>query len=283
VTSTLTKGLSDTNKPAPRIRVFETWVHGVNKQAAAEQLHSFFEERRPRQIVTVNLDFLRIARAMPAFNQVINRADLAVPDGAPLVWIARYLGLEGCERVTGPDLIEACATLSARHGYRIFLLGAAPGTADEAAGALEERFPGAQVCGTYSPPEHDYPFPADVDAEIVARVAAARPDALFVAFGCPKQDLWIDAHREELGIPVSIGVGGSFSFLNGSVARAPEAMQRLGLEWTHRLYSEPGRLWRRYLLQDLPFAGRLLLAETARRVRLTRKTTLELEVARIGE
>jgi N-acetylglucosaminyldiphosphoundecaprenol N-acetyl-beta-D-mannosaminyltransferase len=269
--------------PAPRIRVFDTWVHAVNKDTAAQRLEAFLAEGRPRQVVTVNLDFLRIAKSLPQFNQVINGADLAVPDGAPLVWIARYLGLETSERVTGPDLIEACARLSAEHGYRMFLLGAAPGVADQAARVLEERFPGAQVCGTYSPPEHPYPFPPEVDDEIVSRVTAARPDALFVAFGCPKQDLWIHAHRETLGVPVSIGVGGSFSFLNGAVARAPESLQRWGLEWAHRLYSEPNRLWRRYLLQDLPFAGRLLLAESARRMRLTRKDTLELEVAGYGE
>jgi N-acetylglucosaminyldiphosphoundecaprenol N-acetyl-beta-D-mannosaminyltransferase len=268
---------------APRIRVFDTWVHAVDRQSAAERLRTFFEEGRPRQVVTVNLDFLRIAKTLPQFNQIINGADLAVPDGAPLVWIARYLGLKTRERVTGPDLIEACAALSAEHGYRMFLLGAGPGVAEQAAAVLEERFPGSQVCGTYSPPEHAYPFPAELDDDIVSRVRAARPDALFVAFGCPKQDLWIHAHREELGVPVSIGVGGSFNFLNGSVARAPEGFQRWGLEWVHRLYSEPRRLWRRYLLQDAPFAGRLLLAETARRMRLTRKDTLELEVAGYGE
>ncbi len=262
----------------PRIRVFDTWVHAVNRRTAAQRLAAFFDDGRSHQVVTVNLDFLRIARSWPAFNQIINAADLAVPDGAPLVWIARYLGLDVCERVTGPDLIERCAALSAQRGYRLFLLGAAPRVAERAAVALQERYPGAQVCGTYSPPEHAFPFPGEVDDHIVARVRAARPDALFVAFGCPKQDLWIHQHREELAVPVSIGVGGSFNFLSGTVARAPEGLQGLGLEWVHRLYSEPRRLWRRYLLQDVPFATQLLLAETARRMRLTRKQTLALEV-----
>jgi len=270
-TTTLNPGL-------PRIRVFQTWVHGVNRRTAAERLHALLEDGRPHQVVTVNLDFLRIARSMPAFNQIINEADLAVPDGKPIVWIARYLGLRACERVTGPELMEACAELSALRGYRMFFLGAAPGVAEQAAKALAQRYPGAQVCGAFSPPESDYPFPPEVDCEMVSRVRAAAPDVLFVAFGCPKQDLWIAEHKDGLGVPVSIGVGGSFNFLSGEIPRAPRRLQGMGLEWTHRLYREPRRLWRRYLLQDVPFAGQILLAEGARRIGLSQIHALALEL-----
>jgi len=261
----------------PRFRVLSTLVHAVDRDASAAFLARCLEDRRPHQIVTVNVDFLRLAQSSAAFSAVINGADLAVPDGKPLVLMARYLGLSACERVTGIDLIETAARLSMEHGHSIFLLGGAEGVAEQAKQALEAGFPGAQICGAYSPPPAAYPFPPDLDAEITRRVKAARPDVLFVGFGCPKQDLWIHDHLEALDVPVSVGIGGSFSFLAGLLPRAPLALQRLGLEWLFRLYQEPGRLGRRYLREDLPFVLRLVRLEIGRRLRAGGDPILEVE------
>ena len=261
----------------PRFRVLDTLVHAVDGRTRTSLLQRWLQDERPRQMVTVNVDFLRHANALPSFKQLINDADLAVPDGKPLVLAARYLGLSSCERVTGPDVIEACARLSAEHGYRIFLLGGAHGVAEAAQRALEHAYPGVQICGAYAPPPADYPFPADLDAAISERVRAARPHVLFVGFGCPKQDLWIRDHLESLAVPLSVGIGGSFSFISGSVPRAPLPLQRLGLEWTYRLYQEPRRLWRRYLRDDLPFVLRIAAIEVGRRLRLARHPALEVE------
>jgi N-acetylglucosaminyldiphosphoundecaprenol N-acetyl-beta-D-mannosaminyltransferase len=269
--------LAPLTRPAlPRFRVFDTFVHAVSRSEVWYLLARFLEDGRPHQIVTVNLDFLRIARAHPAFNDVINASDLSVADGRPLAWMAGYLGLR-CDRITGPDLIEQLARLSTERGYKIYLLGGASGIPEQAAAALEKSYPGIQICGSYSPPLSDYPLPPEVDTEIVRRIEAARPDILLVGLGCPKQDLWISDHMDRLGVGVSIGVGGSFNFLSGHIGRAPSWLQRWGLEWVYRLYKEPRRLWRRYLLGDVPFALRLLFSEAARRLRLAGRSALSRE------
>jgi N-acetylglucosaminyldiphosphoundecaprenol N-acetyl-beta-D-mannosaminyltransferase len=278
----LVAGLNTTASELPQILdrfgVFETFVHAVDRATVTEALHHFVMERRPRQLVTVNVDFLRIARALPRLKDVINRADLAVADGVPLLWLARYLGLRQCERITGPDLIELAARLSAERGLRLYFLGGTSEALEGAKSALEGRYPGVQVCGMHAPPVADYPFTNDLDHEICSRIKEAAPDVLFVGFGCPKQDLWINDHMEELQVPVSVGIGGSFNFLAGRVSRAPERLQRAGLEWAYRLWAEPRRLWRRYLAQDMPFFLRLVLAEAITRLTRSPRRALTIEL-----
>jgi N-acetylglucosaminyldiphosphoundecaprenol N-acetyl-beta-D-mannosaminyltransferase len=210
----------------------------------------------PHQIVTVNLDFMRLARSDAEFRCIVNQADLAVPDGVPVLWAAKLLGDPLVERVTGVEIVEKGAVLAARRGYRLFLLGAAPGVAERAGAELVRRNPGLCVAGTYSPPFG--PSTPQEEERIADRIAAARPDLLFVAFGAPRQDVWIYQHGLALGVPVCVGVGGTFDILAGDVVRAPVWMQRRGLEWLHRLRQEPLRLWRRYLLGDLPLFVRVL-------------------------
>jgi len=137
----------------------------------------------------------------------------------------------------------------------VFLLGAAPGVADEAARTLQARYPRLRIAGVYSPP-----FGSETpeeDARMVQMIRDAEPGILFVALGAPRQDQWIRAHRHALGVPVAMGVGCVFDLLAGVVDRAPTWMQRTGLEWAFRLGQEPGRLWRRYIVEDIPTFGRL--------------------------
>jgi len=153
-------------------------------------------------------------------------------------------------------MIMACAQLAVKRGYSIFLLGAAPGVAYETAEVLQQRFPGLRIAGTYSPPSAEM---ADHDDDVCVRmVRAAQPDLLFVAFGAPKQEHWIRAHQATLNVPVCMGVGGSFDMLAGNVRRAPVWIQRHGLEWLYRLAQEPRRLWKRYIVHDLPVFVRLM-------------------------
>ncbi len=237
-------------------QILDVCVHRVTLSAVCAQMEAFIRSGRPHQIVTVNMDFIRLARQNPDFRAAVNAADLVVPDGVPVLWAARLLRRPLGERVTGVDLVEQGAALAAAHGYRVFLLGAAPGVADAAAAALVRRHPRLCLAGTYAPPMG--PFTAKEDARMVAAVRAARPHLLFVAFGAPRQELWIRAHLEELAVPVCVGVGGTFNFLSGAIPRAPVWMRRAGLEWAHRLAQEPGRLWRRYLVHDLPVFLRLV-------------------------
>jgi len=229
--------------------------------ATQKTIERYLDERKPRQIVTVNVDFLRIAKSLPEMREVINSSSLAVTDGVPLVWTGRYLGLRHCQRITGPDLIEVAARLSIQRGTRIFLLGGSEGAAEATRRRLEENYPGVQICGCYAPPEATYPFPQELDLAICERIKTSKPDILFVGFGCPKQDFWIRDHLEEIAVPVCVGIGGSFNFFSGATSRAPGWMQRSGLEWVYRLGLEPRRLWRRYILRDLPFVIQVAWSE----------------------
>jgi N-acetylglucosaminyldiphosphoundecaprenol N-acetyl-beta-D-mannosaminyltransferase len=179
--------------------------------------------------------------------RVNERAFMILADGMPLVWASRRSParrrLPG--RVPGSDLIFALSTLAARRGYRVFLLGGGPGVAEAAARNLEARDPGLNVVGIESPPSRALSA-AEHDA-IVARIRAARPDLLLVAFGQPKGELWLSGNIEALGVPVAVQVGASLDFAAGPIRRAPRWLQETGLEWAFRLYLEPRRLGRRYL------------------------------------
>jgi N-acetylglucosaminyldiphosphoundecaprenol N-acetyl-beta-D-mannosaminyltransferase len=148
---------------------------------------------------------------------------------------------------------------------RLFYLGGLPGSAERAAEAVRERYPGAQVCGAYCPSFEAWGTEAE-EARIAAAVREAAPDILLVGLGTPKQEKWIAANKDRLGVPVSIGVGASFEMAGGVVRRAPRWLQRIGMEWSFRLLQEPTRLWRRYMLRDLPcFVGLALRAVASRK------------------
>jgi N-acetylglucosaminyldiphosphoundecaprenol N-acetyl-beta-D-mannosaminyltransferase len=243
-------------------RILDITVHRATVAGVCQRIDEFIASGRPHQIVTVNMDFIRLSRSNLEFRDVVNAADLAVADGVPVLWLLRFTNQNPLERVTGVDLVQHAARLAAARGYRIFLLGAEPGVAKTAAATLVHQNPGLQIAGTYAPPFG--PFSAAEDERMLAQLKDARPDMLFVAFGAPRQDIWIYQHLEQLRIPVCIGVGGTFDILAGRRRRAPVWMQRRGLEWSFRLAQEPRRLVRRYLIGDLPLfvqvAGSRLLS-----------------------
>lgn len=241
---------------ANQIDLLNVRVDRVDFSAVMGQVRKAIQLRRPRQFVTVNVDFIKLAKADPSFRRLINTSDVSVADGMPLLWAARLIGAPLPERITGTDLVLGCAQMAAEEGHRLFLLGAAPGVAELAGAELQRRFPGLTICGTYAPPFGTWA--ENEDRHIVEYVQAARPDVLFVAFGAPRQDVWIREHMAELNVPVSIGIGGTLNFLAGKIRRAPQWMQDFGLEWLYRVAQEPGRLWKRYLLQDLPIFFQLL-------------------------
>ncbi len=227
--------------PVQTVRFLGIPVHNVDSREALQILEAFILARKPRQVVTVNPEFVMAAQRDAAFREVLLRANLSLPDGVGLLLGARIRGTPLKERVTGVDTVMRMAALAAARGYRLYLLGAAPGVAEEAARRLEATNPGLRVAGTYA----GSPAPEEEDA-IIARITAAAPDVLFVAYGAPKQDLWIARNLHRLGVPVAMGVGGAFDFIAGRAKRAPLWMQRAGLEWLHRLVHQPWR-WRRML------------------------------------
>jgi len=237
--------------PRKRVRILGIRVDDVTTSETLALMERFIAEGTPHQIVTLNPEFIMEAQRNPAFRVVLEEASLAIPDGYGVLWAARILGQPLRERVAGSDLLPLVAHLSAKKGYRLFLLGAAPGVAAKAAQILQEQNPGLQIAGTYA----GSPAPEE-EERIIQRVVKVRPDFLFVAYGAPHQDLWIHRNLAQLGVPVCMGVGGAFDFIAGIVPRAPLWMRRRGLEWLYRLWRQPWR-WRRMLA--LPhFAYRVL-------------------------
>lgn len=213
--------------------------------------------RRPHYIVTANVDFLAQARTDVELRRILLDAHLVLCDGTPVVWASRLLGNPLPERVAGSDLVPALIAIAEQKGLRAFFLGGTPESMSRAIANVKKAHPGLDLQG-FSPPFNQL---LEMDhEEIKRRITEARPDLLFVSFGCPKQEKWIAMHYQSLGVPVAIGVGGTIDFLAGQLKRAPVWMQRTGTEWMFRLLQEPRRLFRRYA-RDLGVFVTALIAQ----------------------
>lgn len=236
--------------PAPLTTVLAgVPLHRVSFGETLDLMESYIAERVPSLVCTVNVNQLYAFRRDAAFRAAYWRARLLVADGRPLLWAAKAMGEPLPAHVPGSRLLPAFAERAAARRYRLFFLGAAPGVAEEAAQLLEGRNPGLKVVGCYSPPL-GFECDAALNSETIARVKAATPDALFVAFGAPKQEKWLATHLKELAVPVSVGIGSTFDSLASRGQAAPDWATRNGLEWYYRFALEPKRLWKRYLLEN---------------------------------
>jgi exopolysaccharide biosynthesis WecB/TagA/CpsF family protein len=229
----------------PRVNIAGVPIDTVDMAEARRRLRTALAGTSLFQVSTVNLDFLVRAQTDAETRRIFETSHLNVADGAPVVWLGRLLGADMSERVAGADLVPAVLGDAAKMGSRVFLLGGENGVAAEAAARMLERFPGLVIAGTFEPPRAAI---EDMDnAEIVERISEARPDLLLVGLGHPKQERWIDMHREVLPVAVAIGVGCVLELIAGRSRRAPRWMQSAGLEWAYRLGREPRRLFSRYL------------------------------------
>ncbi len=227
-------------------------IHDITYIETLDLIRQFIAEGGAHQICTVNPEFIMAAQRDADFRAILHAADLCAPDGVGLLWASRLLGKPLRERVAGSDLVPLIAAEAAARQWRIFFLGAQEGIAAKAASILKSRFPELIVAGVWA----GSPRP-QADELAAAKISAANPHILFVAYGAPTQDKWIARNRDRLNAPVMIGVGGAFDFIAGAAVRAPRWLQRLGLEWLHRLIRQPWR-WRRML--SLPrFAIKVLL------------------------
>ena len=218
---------------------------------ALEAIDALVCARRGGAVFTPNVDHIVMAEEHAAFRLAYANADLRLADGKPLLWASRLLGEPLPEKVSGSDLVLPLMDRAAARSWRVYLLGAKPGVGDKAARILRGR--GVNVVGVDAPMLVD-PTSAAERAPVVERVRRAEPDLVVVGFGAPKQELFIDAARAELGRAVALGLGACIDFVAGEVPRAPRWMSEHGLEWLYRLCREPRRLWRRYLLRDPRFA-----------------------------
>lgn len=261
----------------PPVDLLGAPIDRLGQTEALSTIEAYIDARTPRQVATVNLDFLRLARKHPGFAETLRSVDLALADGMPLVWASKVAGSPLPHRVAGVDLVDAICDRGSSLGWSVYLLGAGPGIAQAAAMAMVRRHPGLRIAGVYSPPVGEWD---DLEEKRIRDdIAAARPDVLLVALGAPRQDTWISENKARLGVPVSVGVGCTFDVFSGEKLRAPRWMQRTGLEWAFRLATEPTRLWRRYL-GDIPTLGTLMLS--ALRSRFKRREVGGPSVARGG-
>ncbi len=232
-----------------RVSILGIPIDPLSVEEALEQIESFVDSDQPHQITTVNPEFIIEAQQDKEFRSILQAADLSLADGSGIVWAGRYLGDRIPERIAGSDLVVEIAKLAQDRDWKIYLLGGGPGVAELAARALEKRFPSLLIVGC----EEGLPYRADLSKDqfdekeamaAIKRINQVNPDILYVAFGAPKQELFIARYKEQLKVPVMIGVGGTFDFLAGRIKRAPKLFRSLWLEWLWRLIMEPKR-WRR--------------------------------------
>lgn len=227
-------------------------VSAINMQTAIERLASWIGKPQSQYVCVADVHSIMQTRANPSHMASMRGAAMVTPDGMPLVWTGRALGHQSMARVCGPDLLSEVCSASEARGWRHYFYGGAEGVVDRLQAALEARYPNLDIVGTYSPPFR--PLTDAEDAEIVRKILDAKTDILWVGLGCPKQEKWMADHVQRLPGVTLIGIGAAFDFHTGRIERAPIWMQRNGLEWLHRLLSEPKRLWRRYLVLAPRFA-----------------------------
>lgn len=244
--------------PIPRktFDVLGVPVNAVQIPDVIEVMRQWIEERSQCHAIAVTgMHGVMEAQHDHAFKEVLKAADVVVPDGMPLVWLGRLKGQSLRRRVYGPELMLTFCQQTAKAGYRHFFFGGAPGVPEKLAGILQGKFSGLQVAGTLSPPFRS--LAQEEDAQIVATINATAPDVVWVGLGTPKQETWMQEHREKLRASVLVGVGAAFDIHAGAKRQAPVWMQEHGLEWLFRLAQEPKRLWRRYLVYGSEFVFRL--------------------------
>jgi len=250
---------------APPIVVLDgLGMHAITQRECVDAVLRALAAGRGGRVLTVNLHLLRRCRRDPGYAALCRRADLIVADGVPLLWAGRLQGTPLPERVAGSDLILSLCAAAARSGRSIFLLGGAPGSAQAAARVLRERSPGLRIAGVACPPPGFETSESELRT-LADALRAQRPDIVFLGLSAPKPDELAEQLAHLLPASWWIGVGVGLSFVAGALPRAPAWMQRAGLEWLHRLWTEPRRLARRYLLEGIPFALGLLVRSALRR------------------
>jgi N-acetylglucosaminyldiphosphoundecaprenol N-acetyl-beta-D-mannosaminyltransferase len=203
-----------------------------------------------RYVCACNVHSVVTAQRDPALAGAVRDADMVLPDGAPVAWLMRRSGFAAQQRVSGPDLMWRYFAAAAPYGESIFLYGASDDMLRRLSARIAAKFPGLRIAGTHAPPFRA--LTPDEDQAVVDMINASGATTVWIALGCPKQEVWMAEHRERIGA-VLVGVGAAFAFHAGVMRRAPRWMQRLSLEWLHRLLSEPRRLWRRYLTTNTVF------------------------------
>jgi len=258
------------SKPRTRVRFGELWVDSLTFAEALDEIEALVAAGRGGSVFTPNVDHVVNVDASPSFRDAYAAASLSLADGQPLVWTSRLLGAPLPEKISGSDLVLPLMERAAARRWRVYLLGGGAGVAEKAAKVLTARL-GVTIVGCDAPMVSLEPDPA-ADGAMIERIQAAKPELLLVALGAPKQELWLHRVGPRIRPTVGIGVGAALDFVAGA-RRAPRWMSRAGLEWLFRLFQEPRRMSRRYLLNDPKFL--LILYRT---LRIPRELRIRTEI-----
>jgi len=234
-----------------RANVLGVGVHAIDLPSAASIIESAVREGTKGYVCVTSVHGVMEAQRDPQFREILNHALLVTPDGMPTVWVGRMQGNSTMKRVFGPDLMLEVCRRSAGTGIRHFLYGGNPGIADELAEGLRRRFPGITVVGTFTPPFR--PLAPAEQLALERQLETTLPDIVWVGLSTPKQEKFMAANFRRLPCKIMVGVGAAFDIHTGHVKDAPKWIKDAGLQWAHRLCQEPGRLWKRYLVNNSAF------------------------------
>jgi N-acetylglucosaminyldiphosphoundecaprenol N-acetyl-beta-D-mannosaminyltransferase len=248
--------MSTTAAVRPRVNVLGVGLSVLNLATARQAIAQAISDKRKGYVCITGVHGVMEAQDDPAFRQILNQAFLVTPDGMPMVWAGKLAGHREMDRVYGPDLMLELCEWTRTSGHTHFLYGGGEGLAELLKNRLQERFPGLRIVGTCTPPFR--PLNIEEENDLIARVAALKPDFFWVGLSTPKQEKFMAAYLPRLETTMMIGFGAAFDFHAGRVKQAPRWIQRSGLEWLFRLYQEPRRLWRRYLRNNPLFVANIL-------------------------
>lgn len=256
-------------------KVIDARIDALSWDAALARIENWGKARESRYVCICNVHSVVTASKDAAFRLVVDDADMATPDGAPVAWMLRRLGFSHQTRINGPDLMWRYCVMAAKTGQKMFFYGGTERTLDLLRERLSKQFPSLQIVGSYSPPFRA--LTEQEDTWICDQINMSGANVVWVSLGCPKQEFWMASHRGYINA-VMVGVGAAFDYHAGVIPRAPLWMQNAGLEWVHRLFSEPRRLWRRYLFTNsffVFFVFRRFLTDLGGRWRRRRRVDCE--------
>ena len=236
--------------------VLSAFIDALSWDEALLRLAQWAEDRESRYVCICNVHSVVTAHKDSAFQVVVNEADMTTPDGMPVVWALRMMGFARQQRINGPDLMWRFCQQAEENGQSVYFYGSTDRTLALLLVMLKAAFPKLVIAGKYSPPFRA--LTDDEDAAVIEHIHSSGAEVVFVSLGCPKQEMWMAAHRGKINA-VMIGVGAAFDYHAGTIKRAPLWMQHAGLEWFYRLVSEPRRLWRRYLVTNTVYMMKVVL------------------------
>jgi N-acetylglucosaminyldiphosphoundecaprenol N-acetyl-beta-D-mannosaminyltransferase len=247
----MSEGLIPESAEQARVNILGVGVTALNMEIALNETESLLQRGGQGYVCVTGVHGIMEAQSDAQFRNILNRSFLTTPDGMPTVWLGRVHGFKHMSRVYGPDYMLGLCERSVTQGYRHFLYGGKPGVAEELAAVLTRRFPGLQIVGTYTPPFR--PLNPQEEDDLRRQLEESRADVLWCGLSTPKQERFMAAYCQRMPVKLMVGVGAAFDLLSGNLAEAPNWMKKAGLQWLYRLFKEPKRLWRRYLLNNPKF------------------------------